>query len=43
MDLCKQKRQELIEHLAEVDHEIEDLFLQEAEIPIDTIKKSIRK
>lgn len=26
-----------------MDHEIEDLFLHEAEIPVETIKKSIRK
>lgn len=34
---------ELIETLADLDHEIEELYLAEEEIPIETLKKVIRK
>lgn len=40
---AKQKRDELIAELAEVDEEIEELYLMEEEIPVETIKAAIRR
>lgn len=41
-DFANEKRQELLDRLANVDPEIEDLYLNEKEISIEQIKKSIR-
>eukprot|EP00501_MAST-03F_sp_TOSAG23-6_P000404 GSMAST32.ASY1.ANO1.416.1 assembled CDS len=38
-----QKRQDLIEAIAEVDEEVEELFLMEEEIPDDVLKSAIRR
>lgn len=40
---AKVRRQELIECLANVDHEIEEYYLEEKEIPIDVMKTAIRR
>lgn len=37
------KRTEMIEKLAEVDEEIEEMYLNGDDIPVDTIKKAIRR
>jgi elongation factor G len=41
-DLVKEKRAELIEHLAEVNNEIADLYLEEKEPTSDQLQKAIR-
>lgn len=41
--MAKEKRQEMIEHLASGDAEIEDLYLNEAQISEDQLKKAIRR
>lgn len=43
VQIAKQKRVELIEQLADVDPEIEDLFLKEKEPSIEQIKAAIRR
>ncbi|RMZ72278.1 elongation factor G mitochondrial [Pyrenophora seminiperda CCB06] len=43
VELCKEKRQELIEKLADVDDEIAELFLDEKEPTIAQIKAAIRR
>ncbi|KZO91961.1 putative MEF1-translation elongation factor G, mitochondrial [Calocera viscosa TUFC12733] len=43
VELAQQKRLELIEQLAEVDDEIADLFLSEAEITLPTLVAAIRR
>ncbi|EJT98077.1 elongation factor G mitochondrial [Dacryopinax primogenitus] len=43
VDLAHEKRHELIEQLAEVDDEIADLFLSEAEVPLPTLVAAIRR
>jgi len=43
VDLCKDKRQKLIETLADVDDEIAELFLDEQEPSIPQIKAAIRR
>lgn len=43
VETVKQKYIELIETLAEIDPEIEELYLAEEEISLETLKKSIRK
>ena len=40
---AEMRRQELIESLAEFDEEIEDKYLSGEALPVDMIKKSIRK
>lgn len=42
-ELAQQKRQELIEKLADVDEEIEELFLEEQEPTVAQIKAAIRR
>lgn len=42
-DLAVQKRLELIESLANIDENIEELFLNEKEIDEATLNKAIRK
>jgi len=43
LDLVQEKRQELIERLAEVDEEIEELFLMEEEPDAATLKAAVRR
>lgn len=40
---CQQRRQELIEHLTNVDEQLGDMFLEEKEITIPDIKAAIRR
>lgn len=42
-ETMKEKREELVSELAEVDPEIEELYLMEEEIPVDLLKKAIRR
>lgn len=42
-ELAKEKRDELIAELAEVDEEIEELFLMEEDISVEQIKDAIRR
>ena len=41
--MIKEKRAELIETIANLDPEVEDLFLNEAEVPVEVLKKAIRR
>lgn len=43
MELAKAKRHELIEKVANVDHEIEEYYLDEKEVPNDVLKSAIRR
>lgn len=42
-DECQQKRDELIEHLMNVDEILGDMFLEEKEITVDDLKAAIRR
>jgi elongation factor G len=42
-ELALEKRQELVEHLADVDDEIGELFLMEEEPTVDQLKEAIRR
>lgn len=42
-EISAKKRQELIEQLANIDHEIEELYLNESPISEEQLKKSIRR
>jgi elongation factor G len=43
LEKAKEKREELISSLAEVDEEIEELYLMEEEIPVEKLNEAIRK
>lgn len=43
MELAKEKRHELIEVLAEIDHQIEEKYLAEEELTPEEIKAAIRR
>ncbi|PNR97139.1 elongation factor G [Petrotoga sp. 9PWA.NaAc.5.4] len=42
-DLCETKKEDLIASLAEIDEELMELYIEEADIPVEKIKSVIRK